>query len=212
MKNLALIIFLFTLLACTKQEDNVDEYHFPQDWFDYFFFPTGSWWVYSINDTLSDSVIIENKNYHLLSDQTKEYLLVYSHFLSDSVEKFRGNHAFKIKRTGYSWILFSDLSTDNYYWSFPFPFFKSDFFIGERLSGYSKGYDTMFIDIADTSPVDLKIGKIKNSVHVQVYWGYHKMYVPGYSVTDIWFSKNIGVTKLKFVDSTKIELTNYHIN
>ena len=211
MKRYTIIFLVLILFSCSKNIEDDYEYHFPVDWFEYFFFPTGSWWVYSINDTITDSIVIDNENYNLLSDQIQKYLLVYSHYLSDSLEKFYGNHSFKIERSSYKWILFSDLSTDNYYWSFPFYFFKSDFVIGERMNGHIRNYDTMFIEIADTSPVVLKTGKIKNSDHIKVYWGYHKMYVPGYSVTDIWFSKQIGLTKLKFYDSTEIELKKYQI-
>ena len=206
--------FLFVVNIFSCKDRNESDCHAPQEFLDYWFFPEGSWWVYTINDTIIDS--LTNRNYITTDNEDsdpcdKHYSSYFTHYTSDSLQYYIGEHSYFSFNLGIdNWIL-QLRSGNNNYWGIG-TFYKHNAEIGDIIKSFTGKNDSFFMIVHDTNSIITQAGEFNQTIHIKKFWYYHTKEVPGFAITDIWLTKNVGITKLRYYDSTEIELLRYHIN
>ena len=207
-------LFVVNIFSC-KEIKNEPDCHAPQEFLDYWFFPEGSWWVYTINDTILDSVVV--KGISITPDEfgypCETFYSMFAEHMNKDIPledyfRFSEGHNFQGFNSG-CWYV--NRQPGNNYWGFLYPF-KYPFKIGEIIDGHWMKEDSLVTRISDTNFIDIKAGRMYNTIHSTTGWYYNTKEVPYYAATDVWFTKGVGITKIKYYYGMEIELLKYHIN
>ena len=217
-------IFTISMSFSSCKKDNIPDecasvLEAPKEYLDYWYFPSGSWWVYKLKDSLpavydTVKVTLANSTYFTPNEPdrggARSCLRMYNARYEHSNATYfpggikPGYEIYNSLQDGATskWYI----QQESYIFSLHSPdiFFVYPFLINETLPGGAK--------IVDTNQVTTPLSTFNNIVHIIPDFGNTIDSTSRDYVKHFYYSSNIGLVKIIYTNNKTWELINYNIN